>query len=158
MPYLKTGNFVTFHYRDERNDLRNRTVELGGLVVVTDDDAEEWSAVSKSCVRGYSYRNDQVDQSKVADPGSEVKDTLRLYFLMEDDSRGHLDIVDPQDSLFIAPTGAGANILKTRDELVAGGPGSPGAYLDIIIAKCLGGQILISDGETPVTFLEGVRL
>ena len=60
MAYTTAHNFLTMKFRDIRDDLRNRTIELGGLVVVTDDDAKEWDDVSKSVVRGYFNKNQQV--------------------------------------------------------------------------------------------------
>lgn len=157
MAYTTAKNTLVLGFRDERQQLRNRTIELGGLVVITDDDATEWSAISKSIVRTYKAGNKQVDQSLVAAVGSEVKDTARLFFLLDDDTQAHLDIVDPMDSLFLATSGAGALVVKPYDTLAA--EVTPEAVaLVSIIDKVLAGSILISDGEQPVSYVDGARI
>lgn len=157
MAYSTAKNTLVLGFRDERQDLRTRTIELGGLVVVTDDDATEWSAISKSIVRTYSANNKQVDQSLSAAADSEVADTARLYFLLADDTKAHLDIVDPMDSLFLAETGAGANVVKPYATLAAEVTAEAVALVSII-DKVLAGSILISDGETPVSYVDGLRI
>jgi len=156
MAYTTSGNFLVMGFRDIRENQRSRTIELGGLVVVTDDDAAEWTAVSKSVVRTYAAQNKQVDQALTADADSEVKDTARLYFLMPDDTKGHLDIVDPVDYLFLSTAGPGANVVIDYGDMATSG--AAGVALKSIIDKCLAGSILISDGEQPVSYLEGLRI
>ncbi len=156
MAYTTAHNFLTLKFRDVRNVLRNRTIELGGLVVVTDDDATEWDTVSKSIVRGYYNKNQQIDNALVAAADSEVKDTARLYFLLPDDTTGHLDIVDPVDDLFLSTTGPGANIIIEYADMAGGSPSQ--VALQTIIDKVLSGSILIDDGETPTTYLYGERI
>jgi len=156
MAYGTTGNYLVLNFRDQRNDPRRKEYELGGLVVVTDDDAKLFSDVSKSVVRSYNNRNKQVDNGLTPDADSEVADTMRLYFLMPDDTKYHLDIVDPKDALFLAATGAGSNIVKDRAVLAVGSPEE--IALDSIIGKVMDGTYLISDGETPVAYVGGERI
>ena len=158
MAYTTNSNTLTLSFRDVRNDLRTRRIELGGLVVVTDDDAVNFSSVSKSVVRRYVQGNEQIDAALVAEADSEVADTLRLYFLLPDDSKWHLDVVDPHDELFLSTTGPGANIVKDKADLIVGGPPTPGYYLGVIIDNVLAGTYLISDGETPTAYLYGERI
>jgi hypothetical protein len=157
MAFTTVQNRITFTYRDVRGDKRNRVIETGGVNLFTDDDAILHDLVSKSAVIAYQATNKQVDMENVGDADSEVKDTLRLYFLMPDATIGHYDIVDPHDILFLSDTGEGANILRSQAQLTAVGL-VPGVSLVAIIAQILAGDILISDGETPVEFLEGARL
>ena len=158
MAYTTANNFLSMRFRDVRNQLRTRIIELGGLVVVTDDDAIEWDGVSKSVVRGYVQQNKQIDAALSADADSEVTDTARLYFLLPDDTTGHLDIVDPHDELFLSTTGPNANVIKDKATLVAAVSPAPEFYLNSIIDKVLAGSILISDGEQPTTYLRGERI
>lgn len=158
MAYTTVENKLALRFRDVRNQLRRKTIELGGLVVVTDDDAVEWDGVSKSVVRGYVQQNKQIDQSLMADADSEVNDDARLYFLMADDTQGHLDIPDPHDELFLSTTGPNANIIKDKADLAVAVSPAPEYYLNSIIDKVLAGSILISDGEQPVAYLKGERI
>lgn len=157
MPFTTAKNTITFRYVDERDDRRNREVELSGAYVFVEDDAILMDAVSKSAVRSFRNTNKQVDLSRDADVGSEVGDTLRLWFLLDDDTKAHFDVVDPKDELFLDTTGEGANIMRSVPQLLLVG-GAPGIAMDALIAKILLGDILISDGEQPVQFLEGKRI
>jgi hypothetical protein len=144
-------------FRDVRGDTRNRRIELGGLVVITDDDATEFHNASKSAVVAYVQQNEQSDEALVGDADSEVSDTLRLYFRIDAKKTAHLDIPDPHDELFLSTTGPGANILKDKADLDLD-VGGPGEAVGSIIDKVLAGSILISDGETPASYLYGERL
>ena len=156
MAWTVVEDSISMQYRDYRDDTRNRTVEVAtGLF--TDAEVALHDAVSKSVVLAYTVKAKQVDLGGVADADSEVKDTLRLYFLLDDATKAHYDIVDPKDSLFLDTSGEGANILRSVPQLTAVG-GAPGAALVSIIALIMSGAIKISDGETPVQFLEGKRL
>ena len=156
MAWTVVEDSIIMTYRDVRDDTRSRTVEVASGLF-TDVEVGLHNAVSKSGIHTYAVRAKQVDLSVVGDADSEVKDTLRLYFLMEDATKAHYDIVDPHDSLFLDTTGEGANILRSVPQLVAVG-GAPGVALDAIIGLIMLGTIKISDGETPVQFLEGKRL
>jgi hypothetical protein len=158
MAYTTNKNELVLSFRDIRQELRTKRIELGGLVVVTDDDATEFNGVSKSVVRRYVQQNEQIDTSLVADADSEVNDTLRLNFLLPNDSKWHLDIPDPHDELFLSTTGPGANIVKDKAVLAAAVSPEPEYYLNVIIDKVLAGSILISDGETPTAYLDGERI
>lgn len=147
---------ITFKYLDERNVERNRTIEISGANILTDDDAADFNTVSKSAVVSYTEKTKQVDAALVGDAGSEVGDTTRLSFRLPDMTKAHFDIVDMKDELFIATTGAGANIVKEYGDLDILVP-VENALKDII-DRVLGGDILISDGETPIAYLEGFRL
>jgi len=156
MAFTVVEDRITFTYRDVRDDTRNRVIEVStGLF--TDAHAELHDAVSKSGLMTYQSTAKQVDLANVGDADSEVKDTLRLYFLMDDTTKAHYDIIDPHDSLFLDTTGEGANILRSTAQLVAVG-GAAGIALDAIITLIMTGVILISDGETPIQFLEGKRI
>jgi len=155
--YTTLRNFMALTFRDVRGDTRIRRVELGGLVVITDDDAADFHNASKSAVVAYVQQNEQSDEALSPDADSEVADTLRLYFRIDAKKTAHLDIPDPHDELFLSTTGPGANILKDKADLdldVAG----PGEAVGNIIDKVLAGSILISDGETPASYLYGERL
>lgn len=156
MAFTVVEDRITLTYRDERDDTRNRVIEVGSGLF-TDVQAELHNAVSKSKILAYQATTKQVDLGNVPEEGSEVKDTLRLYFLKDDATKAHYDIIDPADSLFLDTTGEGANILRSVPQLLAVG-GAPGVAMDAIIALILSGGILISDGETPVQFLEGKRI
>lgn len=156
MAFTVVENRVTLTHRDVRDDTRNRVIEVASGLF-TDVEAELHNAVSKSKILAYQATTKQVDLANTPDADSEVKDTLRLYFLMDDATKAHYDIVDPADSLFLDTTGEGANILRSVPQLLAVG-GAPGVALDGIIALIMAGAILISDGETPVQFLEGKRI
>jgi hypothetical protein len=149
---------MVLSYRDIRNESRFREIELGGLVVITDDDAADFDGCSKSVVRRYVQKNEQIDASLTPDADSEVNDTVRLYFLMPDDTKYHLDVVDPHDEIFLSTTGPGANIVKDKADLAAAVSPDPEYFLNNIIDKVLAGSILISDGEQPTAYLEGKRL
>ena len=157
MAFTTLKNFLTMTFRDARDNERVRVVELGGLVVVTDDNANDFHNASKSAVIKYVQNNVQNDPALTADADSEVRDTLRLYFRMPDEGVYHMDIPDPHDEVFLAASGPGANILKERAELVLD-IGGPGEAVDSIIADALAGEYLISDGEQPTGFLYGERV
>lgn len=156
MPWTVVEDSITMKYRDVRDDVRSRTIEVSSGLF-TDVEVGLHDAVSKSAIHTYTTKAKQVDLNEVGDADSEVKDTLRLYFLLDDATKAHYDIVDPHDSLFLDTTGEGANILRSVPQLVAVG-GTAGVALDSIIALIMTGVIKISDGETPVQFLEGKRL
>lgn len=158
MAYTTNKNTMVLSFRDIRNENRFREIELGGLVVVTDDDALDFDGCSKSVVRRYVQKNEQIDNGLTPDADSEVNDTLRLFFLLTDDTKWHIDIVDPADELFLSTTGPGANIVKDKSVLAAAVSPAPEYYLNNIIDKVLAGSILISDGETPTAYLEGMRI
>ena len=157
MAYTVKNRKMLLQYRDVRNNVRNREIEISGSNLLTDDDAVDFHNVSKSALLGYWEKTQQLDMSQTADADSEVKDTARLYFLMDDNTQAHFDIVDPHDDCFISTTGEGANIVKEYDDM-ASVLGGPDEALKEIIDRILGGDILISDGETPVAYLRGVRL
>jgi hypothetical protein len=144
-------------FRDVRGNERRRTIELGGLVVVTDDNANDFHNASKSAVVSYVQKNLQSDEALAGDADSEVRDTLRLYFRIDAAHIAHLDIPDPHDELFLSTTGPGANVLKDRTDLALD-VGGPGEAVDSIITDTLAGEILISDGEQPAEFLYGERV
>ena len=157
MAYTTIKNTLVMTFRDVREDTRQRTVELGGLVVVTDDDANLFNAASKSVVAVYFSVNKQGDNALAPDADSEVRtDTLRLYFRSADQDIIHLDIPDPHDEVFLSTTGPGANILKDRSALALGGPAE--VAVDGIIQKALDGDYLMSDGEAADVYLYGERV
>ena len=158
MAYTTNKNEMVLSYLDILQASRTQRVELGGLVVITDDDAVEWDGVSKSVVRRYVQQNEQIDAALSPDADSEVSDTLRLRFLLPDDSTWHLDVPDPHDELFLSTTGPGANIVKDKADLAAAVSPAPEFYLNAIIDKVLAGSILISDGEQPTAYLSGERI
>lgn len=157
MPYTTVRNEISFSFVDERDDRRRRVIELAPAYVFVEDDAILMSAVSKSAVRSFRNTNKQVDLAQNFDVGSEVKDTLRLWFLLDDDTKAHFDVVDPKDELFLDTTGEGANIMRSVAQLLLVG-GAPGIAMDALITKIMLGDILISDGEQPIQFLEGKRI
>lgn len=147
---------MTFQYRDNSGRKRNRVVEIAGQNAITDDDANDMNKVSKSAVVGYWEQVQQLDMGNTPQSDSEVGDTTRLYFLMPDNTTGHYDIVDMVDDLFIATSGAGQNIVKEYADLDLIDP-TENALKDII-DRITSGDVLISDGETPIAYLEGKRL
>lgn len=157
MAYTTIKNTLVLSMVDVRENTRTRILELGGLVVATDDDATLFNNASKSAVDKYVQNNYQRDPAITPDADSEVRDTLRLYFKMADTSTYHFDIPDPHDEVFLSATGPGANILKDRADLALD-LGGPGEAVDGIIANVLNGDYLISDGETPIAFLSGERV
>lgn len=157
MAYTVKKREMLLQFRDVRNNVRNRTIEISGANVIMDDDATDWNAVSKSALLGYWEKIQQLDMGKTPDADSEVKDTCRLYFLLDDNTQAYFDIPDPKDELFLSTTGAGANIVKEYDDM-ASILGNPAENLKEIIDRIMSGDILISDGETPVAYLRGVRL
>lgn len=158
MAYTTIKNVLSLEFRDIRENTRQRRVELGGLVVVTDDDATFHDAASKSAVRKYVQNNYQMDDGVTPDADSEVRDTLRLYFLMDDDTEYHYDIPDPHDELFLSATGPGANVLRDYEDLAQDVSPTPGWGVTNIIDNILAGEYLISDGEQPASFLSGERV
>lgn len=157
MAFTTLKNFLTMTFRDDSGVERVRKVELGGLVVVTDDNANDFHNASKSAVVKYVQNNVQHDAALTPDADSEVRDTLRLYFRMPDESIYHLDIPDPHDEVFLATSGAGENILKLKADLALD-VGGPGEAVSNIIDDVLAGEYLISDGEQPTAYLEGERV
>lgn len=157
MAFTTLKNYLTMTFRDAREQERTRVVELGGLVVVTDDNANDFHNASKSAVVKYVQNNVQHDDTLTADADSEVRDTLRLYFRMPSQEIYHLDIPDPHDEVFLATSGPGANILKEKADLALD-VGGPGEAVSNIIDDALAGEYLISDGETPDSYLSGERV
>lgn len=157
MAYTTLKNVLDLTFRDVRDNDRRRSIELGGLVVVTDDDATDFHRASKSAVVSYVQKNVQSDEALAGDADSEVRDTLRLYFRIDAAHTAHLDIPDPHDELFLSTTGPGANVLKDYADLALDVAG-PGEAVVNIIDKCIAGSILISDGEQASEFLYGERV
>ena len=158
MAYSTIKNWLAVTWIDERLDTRLRRIECGAAYTPVLADATQFHNVSKSAVSKWVQNDVQYDASLSGIAGSEVSDTLRLYFLMDNGDTYHMDIPDPVDSLFLATSGAGANILKTYAVLDAGAPLSPEDELARIIDHVLAGEYLISDGETPTAFIEGERI
>ena len=158
MAYTTLKNYATFTFRDVRDNVRTRQVELGGLVILTDDNANDLHNASKSAVIKYVQNNVQSDDALAPDADSEVSDTARLYFELPDLEKGHFDIPDPHDEIFLATAGAGANIVKEYAVLAAAVAGTPEKAVANIIDDVLAGEILISDGEQPTRYLEGERV
>ena len=156
MAWTVANRELTFRFTDARGDSRNRVVEIGAGNLLTDDDAGDMNGVSKSVVLSYIEGIRQVDINLTPDSDSEVKDACRLAFLLDDNTRAHFDIVDPKDELFLTLVGAGANIVIAYDDLDILDP--PQLALKDIIDRVLSGDMLISDGETPVAYIEGFRL
>ena len=156
MAFTVKDRQLVITYRDIRNNTRRRVIEIDTSNLIVDDDAINMNEVSKSTVRSYWEEEKQVDMGNSADADSEVKDTARLYFLMENDTQSYFDIVDPKDDLFVSVDGKLAMDVKAYDDLslVNGAENS----LKFIIDDILGGRILISDGETPHSYLHGTRL
>jgi len=156
MAYTVKDRQLVITYRDVRNNTRRRVMEIDASNLIVDDDAINMNEVSKSTVRSYWEEVKQVDMANGADSDSEVKDTARLYFLMENDTQSYFDIVDPKDDLFVSVDGKLAMDIKAYGDLslLNGAENS----LKFIIDDILGGRILISDGETPHSYLHGVRL
>lgn len=157
MAYTVQKREVVLQFRDISNRVRNRTVEISGANGILDDDATDWKAVSKSALLGYWEKIKQLDMGVTADADSEVGDTARLYFLMSDNTQAYFDIPDPVDELFIASEGEGLNIVKPYGDM-ASLLGNPAENLKEIIDRVMNGDILISDGETPHSYLSGRRL
>ena len=158
MAYTTLRNYLDLTFRDIRDNERRRTIELGGLVVVTDDNATAFHNASKSAVVSYVQKNVQSDEALVGDADSEVRDTLRLYFRIDAQKTAHLDIPDPHDEIFLATTGPGANVAKDYAVLFAASPGTPEKAVADIIDDVLSGEILISDGEEAASYLSGERV
>lgn len=160
MAYTTFKNCLRMTFRDIRDDERVRTVELGGAVIITDDDANLFNNASKSIVAKYAQNNLQSDDTLSPDADSEVRtDTLRLYFRSaSDQDKIHLDVPDPHDEVFLSTTGAGANILKDKADLDAGVVNGPEWSVGQIIDKALAGSYLMSDGEQAGAFLYGERV
>lgn len=156
MAFTVKDRQLVITYRDIRNKTRRRVVEIDASNLIVDDDAINMNEVSKSTVRSYWEEDKQVDMGNVPDSDSEVKDTGRLYFLMEDDTQAYFDIVDPKDDLFVTTEGKLANEMKAYGDLniLNGAENS----LKFLIDDIIGGRILISDGETPHSYLHGGRL
>jgi hypothetical protein len=159
MPYTTYKNTLTLRMRDERDTERTRIVTLGGLVVVTDDDANLFNAASKSFVASYVQNNYQKDDALAPEADSEVRDTLRLYFRMPNEDTAFFDIPDPHDDLFLDTVGAGANILKSKTALDAAVDGTPEDAVGQIIDHVLAGEYLIDNqGVAAEAYLEGERI
>lgn len=158
MAFTTLKNFLTLSFRDIRDNERVRIVELGGLVLVTDDNANDFHNASKSAVVKYVQNNVQHDDTLSPEADSEVRDTARLYFRLPDQDEAHLDIPDPHDEIFLSLTGEGANIVKEYDDLAAEVDGTPERAVANIIDDALAGEYLISDGEQPIAYLRGERV
>lgn len=156
MAYTVVKKELVALYRDIRGETRRKTIELSDSNLLTDDDANHLNGLSKSTVRSYVERIKQTDMANTPDADSEVDDTARLYFLMEDDTQAWFDIVDPKDDLFVDTEGSNANVLKSRDDLSDLDPTENA--LKEVIDGIMNGEILISDGETPVLYIGGKRI
>lgn len=156
MAYTVEDRKLSITFRDARNNTRKRTIEISAANIIVDDDITNMHEVSKSTVRSYWEDVKQVDMSKNPDADSEVEDTARLYFLMPNDTQSYFDIVDPKDGLFKSGSGKGANeVIEYGDLNILDGAENS---LKFLIDDILNGNILISDGETPHSYLHGVRL
>lgn len=150
---------VNVTFRDNRDDVRGRTIEQPGT---TQADVttlvDRLQVISKSgtlrATHSIKYSNDAF----AAEADSDVSDTVRLYFELEDTSTAHFDIPDPADEIFEASSGPGANIVKEKSVLDAAVAGTPEKELGLLIDAVLAGTILISDGETPAGYLHGERV
>lgn len=158
MPFTTLANYFTVVYTDEAGRTRRHVIELDGAVAAVDPFANRIHNISKSAVRTYTYANKQQDDAHTPDAGSEVGDTLRLFFRMADDSIYHRDFADPKDALFIAATGPDSLVVKPKATLDAAAPGTPENDLALLIDDLLAGQMLISDGETPAEYLNGRKI
>lgn len=156
MAWTVANRQITFRYTDIRGDSKNRVVEIGAGNILTDDDAADMDTVSKSSLLSYTEGIKQVDIALTPDADSEVSDACRLAFLLDDNTRAHFDIIDPMDEIFLTLTGQGANIVIAYDDLDI--LDAPQLALKDIIDRVLSGDMLISDGETPVAYIEGFRL
>ncbi len=156
MAYTVKKRKLSMKYRDERDNVRTRSIEISDGNVITDDDITNMNEVSKSGIRSYWESVKQVDMGNSPSAESEVKDTGRCYFLMEDDTVSSFDIVDPHPDLFVSATGKNANVIKDYDDLslLNGAENS----LKFLIDDILAGRILLSDGETPHSYLNGKRI
>lgn len=156
MAYTVQKRKLTMAFRDIFDGTRSRSIEISAGNVITDDDIVNMNEMSNSAVRSYWEQVKQVDMANTPNTESEVKDTGRLYFLMEDDTVSSFDIVDPHIDLFIALTGKNGNVIKEYGDLniLNGAQNS----LKFLIDDILGGRILISDGETPHSYLNGKRI
>jgi len=156
MAYTQVKRELRLQFRDIRGKTRSRTVEISTGNLVVSDDIENLHEVSKSAVRSFRLSRKEVDMELNADAGSEVHDTGRWYFLMEDDTIASFDIPDPKDELFMATEGADANTMIPYADLsiLQGAQNSMKFLIDDILA----GRILISDGETPIAYMNGVRI
>lgn len=154
MAIVKT--FFTQTWRDIRNVKRTRTIEVPDFTGVNAISGH-MTAMSKSDFIKTS--NTLVNDNPLwvpPDADSEVKDGLRLYFELPNLDVAHFDIVDAKDDLFQATTGDGANTMITYADLGIILASHVGATA--IIDGILAGDIFISDGETPLRYLEGKRL
>jgi hypothetical protein len=158
MAYTVAQSFLVMEWTDEREDSRLRIVEKDVANTIINADVVEFDTVSKSALKRWYVRDVQFDAALAGAADSEVSDTLRLFFDMGVSGTYHADIPDPHDDLFLSTTGPGANIVKDKADLAAGGVGTPELALSDIIDKFLAGDYLISDGETPVAYLYGERI
>jgi len=156
MPYTVKKRTTSFRYDDIRGRSRTRLVETGILNIVHDDDANDMNAVSKSALIAYQPVDKQVNLSLTAASDSEVGDTGRLYFTMEDGTRYHFDIVDPRDDLFVATVGEAANVFIAYSALDVTNDAQKA--LKAIIDRVLSGGFLIADGEKPHHYNNGRRI
>lgn len=159
MAYTALQNFLVVTYTDIRGDTRNRRIETDPTLVVTDPIVGLLDDVSKCALKRYSLGLNQADDALTPDADSEKADTARLYFDLDGlGKKGHFDIVDAHDDLFLATSGPNANIIKDYATLDAATAGTPEKALASIIDALLAGTFTISDGETPAAYLNGVRL
>lgn len=156
MAYTILDRQLVITFRDIRNNTRRRVLEISAANIITDDDVINMNEMSKSTVRSYWEEVKQVDMGNTPDADSEVKDTARLYFLMQNDTQAHYDIVDPKDDLFVSVDGKLAmDVIAYNDVDILNGAQNS---LKFLIDDILGGRILLSDGETPHSYLYGTRL
>lgn len=158
MAYTANKNYLSIEYTDDSLSSRTRNIQCVPTLLITDPLVGRLDNVSKSALKEYTLHLNQRDNAIVPAGDSEVQDTLRLYFELENGDGAHFDIIDPDDSLFLATTGAGENILKDKAVLDAAAADTPENDLALIIDAILGGTFYVSGRETPVLFIEGKRL
>lgn len=149
---------LSIQFNDIRAQKRNRTLQVKATMTPAEAQAivDDFHIAGQCDVIAHSLRQKYVEDSPVgADADSEVSDTTRLYFRLADLTTCHLDIVDADASIFVGLTGQNAlNVLPYADLTLD----PPKLAVKGIIDAVLAGDILISDGETPTTYVEGIRI
>lgn len=158
MAYVNINRLLSLTFSDERKDTRTRRVEVATTYDILPADIDAFVAASKSTVRNYWLSNENHDSALAAGADSEVKDTLRLFFLAAGDKQVHFDIPDPADDVFLSTTGPGANILMDYADLADIGASASQSAVADIIDQVTAGNYLVSDGEIGATFLFGERI
>lgn len=159
MAYAELKNYVTLTHRDIRLEKsRNRVVEMEAAATLSAAQALTFDSVSKCGMFKYVQGAQQVDDAVVGAADSEVGDTLRLNFGLPAGKKGHFDIVDGKDVLYVDTVGPNANVVIPKSEMDAATPGDPEDQLGNIIDLILAGTILISDGEVADSYIDGERI